>query len=107
MQRPGHPAAGGHLRRAEARLGGATGSGSSLEGLDPWTEIPPLEAMLRPQVPGAPSHPLFRESEGRPVGALAAPSPVWVGVSPSLPSCFQLHTEPGPLPPQIRPDEAG
>lgn len=49
MQRPG-----ACPMRVEARLGRAAGSESSLEGLDPWTEIPPLEAMLRPQVPGAP-----------------------------------------------------
>lgn len=53
-QRPGHPCRRWSPLRVEARLGGAAGSRSSLEGLDPWTEIPPLEAMLRPQVPGAP-----------------------------------------------------
>lgn len=35
------PQARRHLHRAGARLGGAEGSGSSLEGLDPWTEGDP------------------------------------------------------------------
>lgn len=94
----------------EARLGGAAGSRSSLEGLDPWTEIPPLEAMLRPQVLGAPPTRCSEKARADPLGLWPPLSPVRVGGSlHSCPPASSFSPSPGPCHPRsdlTRPDEA-
>lgn len=77
-QSPGGPPGGGTPAAGVTSTGqgpgwvGPRGAGPAWRA---WTlgQRVTLEAMLRPQVPGFPSHLLFRESEGRPTGALAAP----------------------------------